>query len=126
MRNMKMALCEGRHEIPEATDGAIFPAVIEDPTDLEAMMKVVNGKLRYCARLDLYVTGLTVALVTVVNYAICNNMPLTLYHYDSKSGKYYAQPVETDRWYGDLVESGVVGKRACAQETYMGGVIDGR
>ena len=110
---------------PKRWTARFFPAVIEDPTDLEAMMRTVNGKLRYCARLDLYVTGLTVALVTVVNYAICNNMPLTLYHCDSKSGKYYAQPVETDRWYGDLVESGVVGKRACAQETYMGGVIEG-
>ena len=69
MKNMKMMLCEGRHEIPEAVDGAIFPAVIPDPTDLEAMMAIVNGKLRYCAKLDLYVTGLTVALVTVVNYA---------------------------------------------------------
>ena len=32
-----MALCEGRHDIPQAVDGAIFPAVIEDVTDVRGL-----------------------------------------------------------------------------------------
>ena len=70
VRGMHMALCEGRHEIPEAVDGAIFPSVIPDPTDLEAMAKIAGDKLRHCGKLDLYVTGLSVALATVINYGI--------------------------------------------------------
>ena len=93
--NLKMELCEGRHEIPQAIDGAIFKEEISS-----RLMKYEGGlegkaygAILYAAKkyggaiygetedgtegleqdyftdinLDLYVTGLTVALVSVIN-----------------------------------------------------------
>lgn len=89
----KMALCEGRHEIPEAVDGAIFGNTIH-PLDIKGMRKTAAEKLNGVQVLDLYVTGLTVALVEVMNYCHVNGVALTLWHFDRESGTYYAQPVE--------------------------------
>ena len=90
MRNMKMALCEGRHEIPQATDGAIFPNSI-DPLNTDWMHAHAKEILAECDALDLYVTGLTVALVEVIRVCVENSIDLVLYHFDRVSGAYYPQ-----------------------------------
>lgn len=95
MNTTKIALCEGRHTMPEGVQGSIFPNTL-NPTDL----KVINDiamKFMDAHREDevhVYVTGLTVALVAVINAAVkaqCVN--LTLYHYDRDTGDYFPQPV---------------------------------
>lgn len=92
-KNLKMALCEGRHEIPEAVDGAIFPQQL-NPLDLEGMQATAATKLAGVAALDLYVTGLTVALVEVINFCHANGVQLTLWHFDREAGVYYPQAVD--------------------------------
>lgn len=88
----KMELCQARHEIPQAVDGSIFGNIV-DPTDLIAMKTVVAEKLQGVSSLELYVTGLTVALVEVINYCHENGVELTLMHYNRDTNDYYSQKV---------------------------------
>ena len=87
-----MCLCEGRHDIPQAIDGAIFPQVV-NPTDFKGMADVIKEKLSGCTHLTLYVTGLTVALVEVLNYCTIHEVQVCLMHYDRETKDYYAQVV---------------------------------
>ena len=129
--SLHMALCEGRHDIPQAVDGAIFPAVIEDVTDVRGLEVAAEAAIARAAlahyragesqylptakyanavekgggfpcvdvapgfSLVLYVTGLTVATVAVVNVCIRVGISLTLMHYDQSTGDYYPQGVMT-------------------------------
>lgn len=131
MEKLYMALCEGRHSIPAAVDGAIFPAVIPDvtdvrglevaaeaaiaraalahyragetdymPSDLYAQVTELKGRfpcvdMAPCFDLVLYVTGLTVATVAVINVCRGLGVSLTLMHYDQSAGDYYPQGVRT-------------------------------
>lgn len=89
-----MALCEGRHAIPQAVDGAIFNTVI-NPLDVEGLQSEAYNKLKALdiKSLDLYVTGLTVALVSVLNACHQLGIVVTLYHYDREEDNYYSQQV---------------------------------
>lgn len=89
-----MALCEGRHAIPQAVDGAIFDTVI-NPLDVEGLQSEAYNKIKALDinSLDLYVTGLTVALVAVLNACRQLGIVVTLYHYDREEGNYYSQQV---------------------------------
>lgn len=87
-----MALCEGRHEIPEAVDGSIFGNEL-DPLAVEEMEVEAFRKLEGLKNLNLYVTGLTVALVAVLNACRTLGIKVTLYHFDRTSGAYYSQEV---------------------------------
>lgn len=89
---MKIGLIKGRHSLP--VENYIFDKDIEDPTNLDKMYKVVEEKLKNVdpkETLEVYVTGLTVALTTVIKYCFNNDINLTLYHYDTKSGEYFPQ-----------------------------------
>lgn len=86
------ALCEGRHKILEATDGAIYPNIV-NPLDIMSMRKTAEEKIKGCTAVNVYVTGLTVALVEVINVCRYYNIPLTLYHFNRDSGDYYPQEV---------------------------------
>lgn len=88
-----LGLCKGRHEMPVSS--FIFDGAIEDPTDLKWLAATVSNSLSDTTELDLYVTGLTVALVAVINYCCKYGIELTLYHFDTKSGSYFPQKVET-------------------------------
>lgn len=85
-----MVLCAGRHNIPEAIDGAILPTSV-DPTDLPGISATVAEKLRSVEDLTLYVTGLTVAVVEVIKFCQAHNIGLMLMHYDRTTGDYYPQ-----------------------------------
>lgn len=113
---LELALCEGRHEITEATDGAIFdeipeaiitnPALLEDVAfsrlwgicykaglidqDSENLYAV---RIRRGTHLNIYVTGLTVSLIAVLNVAKREGVNVTLFHYDRETGSYYSQEV---------------------------------
>lgn len=92
-KNKALALCEGRHEMPAVVEGAIFDNNI-NPLDIEGLEKVASEKLAGIQHLTLYVTGLTVALVTVINVCRQNGIELTLMHFDRVSGNYYQQTVK--------------------------------
>ena len=105
-KNKKLGLCKGRHNIEGVTE-YVFPQEV-NPLDLNKLAEMVHEALADCTKLDLYVTGLTVALVEVINYATKNNIALTLWHYNRDTGEYYSQSVATDYWQADLKEGGYI------------------
>lgn len=90
----RYALCEGRHEMPSDCMGSIFPNMLT-PTDIIGLQETAARFLveQEIDQLGLYVTGLSVALVAVINACHELNIPLTLYHYDRDSNSYYTQEV---------------------------------
>lgn len=88
-----MALCEGRHEIPQAIDGSIFGTEL-DPLDLAGMETEAKKQLHGVVKLNLYVTGLTVALIAVLNVCREEHIKVTLYHFNRETGEYYPQEVK--------------------------------
>lgn len=92
MQKKVMELCKGRHEIDAAVDGAVFPNEL-DPLDIHGMDIIAGESIGEIDELVLYVTGLSVALVSVINYCRTKGIKLTLQHYDRESGMYYSQPV---------------------------------
>lgn len=101
-RTLNVMTCEGRHQIPQAIDGGIFPMVIRRPTDGEWMMdraeRVLDELGCYSPNyeqfeVNLYVTGFTPATIAIILVCIENKIPLTCWHYDSVTGDYWAQPI---------------------------------
>ncbi|MCD8331162.1 MAG: hypothetical protein LUB63_01335 [Oscillospiraceae bacterium] len=97
---IKMGLCAGRHEIPDVEE-YIFET-IEDPCDFDGMTDIAGRTIidRYKlgggqGELHLYVTGLTQALISVINVCLVYGVNLTLYHFDRQTGGYLPQKVAT-------------------------------
>lgn len=101
---LNMGLCEGRHEIPQVTDGYIFPSEV-NPIDLRQLNNIAvdrlmdicekeyNDKKQIIGQLNLYVTGLTVALIEVLNICKMYGIRVTLYHYNRDTNDYFPQEV---------------------------------
>lgn len=87
-----LALCEGRHEMPDCVEGSIFGNEL-NPTDLASMRATASEKLKDVDTLDLYVTGLTVALGEVIRLCTEREINLTLWHFDRNTGEYYPQTI---------------------------------
>lgn len=88
-----MALCNGRHEMPAEVGGYIFDT-IEDVTNLSAMEERAERVLGQGLKgLDLYVTGLTPALIAVLNVCRRNETAVTLFHFNRETGDYFPQVV---------------------------------
>lgn len=89
-----MELCKGRHSTP-ATDGAIFETEV-NPLDTAELEQTAKERLQSLdiKKLNLYVTGLTVALIAVLNVAKELNIKVTLWHFDRESDEYYEQEVK--------------------------------
>lgn len=88
----KLTLCAGRHFTP-GVDGNVFDYAV-NPLDVEGLENEARFVLRGVTELDLYVTGLTVACVAVINACHERNIQLTLYHFDRDRGCYYPQAVK--------------------------------
>ena len=84
-------LCAVRHEMPE-NDGAIFDTTIYQ-LDVCGLERIAKRYVNEIEELTLYVNGLSVALVAVINACRGFNVDLTLMHYDRESGNYYPQKV---------------------------------
>ncbi|MCS4487172.1 hypothetical protein [Staphylococcus americanisciuri] len=106
MKELSLGLVAGRHEIDDV-DEYIFDGV-KDVFDFADMQRQIHDKLCDAEAVTLYVTGLSVCLVEVMNYCIFNNVNLTLMHYDRESDTYVAQETMCDTHYIALQESGVV------------------
>lgn len=97
MRKEKyFVLCEGRHEMP-TNDGCIF-AAINNVTDTEALEAEALKRLSVLARdvekINIYVTGLTVALIASLNACRVLNKPVVLWHFDREGNSYFPQEVK--------------------------------
>ena len=111
---LHLAVCEGRHTIKPAIDGSIFGKSIPDdvltnPKRFES--HAFNALWNECFRrhwliptddgdiiqrglnLNLYATGLTVAVIAILNVCRCEGIAVTLWHSDRISGEYYPQKV---------------------------------
>lgn len=92
-----VALCESRHDIPMAINGSIFPETVEDPMDFEGMYRHVDAVLGVVANrittLNLYVTGLTPALLETVNWCHDNNIKCVTWHFNRATGEYKELPM---------------------------------
>lgn len=95
---IKIGLIKGRHEIPQVERKYIFKEDI-DPIDVDgAQLKAFNVLSEIKAKdpqtwLDIYVTGLTMALIATLNAARQLDLNVTLYHFDRETGKYFPQAV---------------------------------
>ena len=124
-KTLNLALCQGRHDIPQAIDGAIFGSVIENMTDTNCLESTAfhhiwnaaydhykNGESGYLRtspdwdgcdmeplmlcpdlHINIYVTGLTVALIASLNAMRKEGISVTLYHYDRDTDSYFPQEV---------------------------------
>lgn len=87
-------LIQGRHEIPDVSE-YIFENAL-DPADIQGIRSLAQqnlGFLKAGDSLTVYVTGLTAALVEVINICHTKGVALTLMHYDMKKGTYFPQEV---------------------------------
>lgn len=120
-QKINVALCEGRHQMPEGVNDAIFDCnltmVITKPNVLQSMAMVrlsdiceeagvpthivqdedgedVTALDLSAVDLVIYVTGLSVALIAAINAAKFGGFrSITLMHYDRETGNYYPQVV---------------------------------
>lgn len=99
---IKIGLCEGRHDIPNVSK-YIFPCgVIGEKikvtdarglemyarTSIDRLIRGIDGVVH----LELYVTGLTVALIAALNAAnYLGEIKVTLRHYNIETKKYFIQ-----------------------------------
>lgn len=92
-----MALCAGRHNFPQDVCGSIFPQTINDPTDIRLIDMICDntlcGHISKGDTLRVYVTGLTVCTVSLINWCNYNHVNLVLLHYNRASGTYYEQKI---------------------------------
>ena len=99
MEYRKMVLCAARHSHP-AIDG--LPAIFEgeiNPMEFSTLFLTAVDRLDGVQALDLYVTGLTPALVAVLNVCIISAIPCRLWHYNRATNAYDVQIVATDNYY---------------------------
>ena len=90
MKNFKtinVAVCQGRHDIPQATDGAIFGTIIIEmnPKKLLTQAQDVlknDYKIEKGDLVNLYITGFTMIGANLV-----------CFHFDKDTGKYISQEV---------------------------------
>ena len=113
MTNLKLGLCKGRHSISEVAD-YIFETEL-NPTNVTEINELayerlhalfpqtsiigctfaygVDGTKVYRGDLTLYVTGLTVALVSVINNCKDLGINLVLMHFNRDTNDYFEQRV---------------------------------
>lgn len=97
--NNLFILVQGRHDIciPEAK-GFVFPNGIQNPSDYETIEKEADTFVKGVEgdELNLIVTGLTQATISVVKSCLKYNKKLVLWHFNqSRGGLEASQPVDT-------------------------------
>ena len=96
-----LELCRGRHEVPLAKDGALFPYKVEDIEAVSSLEEMASKHIAYLIskkgkkirKVNIFVTGFTPALIAGMN--ACRNMGLAvkLWHFNFKTGQYFPQEV---------------------------------
>lgn len=102
-REIHVALCASRHDIPEAVNGSIFPEVIEDPMDFDGLFntarKMLIPLLAGVETVNIYVTGMTPALLQCINVVktynkLGHNVVINTWHYNRNDGTYKCLPMK--------------------------------
>ena len=84
-------LCHGRHDTPASM--AIFPHDV-DPTNMESMRIMADRSIPNDATLiKVFVTGLTPAILSVIEVCLERRIALIAFHYDRTTGDYIQQIV---------------------------------
>jgi hypothetical protein len=119
MRKISLNLFSGRHDLP--TNKSIFKGALKDVRDVQKIEDLARTSLQLIAfqlgiseeltvstdygtdevvfdfprnmEVVIYVTGLTVALIAVLNVLRSYNAKVTLAHYDKVINDYYFQEV---------------------------------
>lgn len=92
-------LCESRHQIDKVNEYIFNSNFFKEENsifDYDRMFTQIDNMFKHITKddtIDLYVTGLTSALVAVINYCNYHYIQLTLYHYDKNTGDYCSQNV---------------------------------
>jgi hypothetical protein len=92
---MKMGLCRLRHHLP-GVDRYIY-GVRVNPLDVLGLKEKADSAVDGAPHVDLYVTGLTVAVGAVMAACYEAGIPLTLWHYDRDTRDYYPQDIIPSR-----------------------------
>ena len=98
MKIFNFGACKARHEMPKEVEGYFFGNVISDVTDIQTLefqafqflhaQGFENGD-----SVNLFATGLTVAVISAINAIKRAGGQVTIMHYDRASGQYYPQNV---------------------------------
>lgn len=107
MKKKSFGLIKGRHQIENVSE-FIFDDAINDVTDIDSMMVNVQDKLKDVSEVDIFVTGLTVALVSVINFCSLHHIKLTLHHFNRETNGWFVQEVFTDIHKQDLIGAGLI------------------
>lgn len=108
--NISLGLCKGRHEMPVKDfvfNGELNPTDINEinhqarkwlTTLNKRFSKSTGYNLEDCTSVnfEIYVTGLTVALIEVINVlklSLKDNVSITLKHFDREANNYFPQQV---------------------------------
>lgn len=90
-KKVDLALCENRHDgMPQAIFEEVGKEKIFDFAWQEQVIKNVLKDIKE-TELRIYVTGLTPLLVSVLNVAADQKIPVTCMHYDVSGGAYFPQ-----------------------------------
>jgi hypothetical protein len=93
MEKLTFCLCEGRHDFPGDPKG-IFGKSIENPMDFDALFKKANQSIpEGTTDIQVYATGLTAAMLAVVDVCEQRRINLTVLHYSTTDGTYHEQYV---------------------------------
>ena len=91
-------LCDSRHENPIANMGGIFPKCLANPLDMRGMksdiLDKIRGKYGFGDTLFCVVTGMSSALISLVNACVALDVRLRLLHYDVVHDCYKMQLVD--------------------------------
>ena len=91
-------LCDSRHENPIANMGGIFPKCLANPLDMRGMksdiLDKIRGKYGFGDTLFCVVTGMSSALISLVNACAALDVRLRLLHYDVVHDCYKMQLVD--------------------------------
>ena len=111
MKELKVGLCQGRHEMP-VTDFVFENEV--NPLDVGGLESRAEARLLQllglaagesgssvgAVRIEIYVSGLTAALIAALNVCTAHRWDVALRHFDRASGTYFRQEVSY-RPYGE-------------------------
>lgn len=92
MKTYVLGLCYNRHPAP--VKEAIFTTDISFKGGVSKLEEVANERIPSdCARLAIYVSGCTIAMMAVVAVCIRRKIKLTAYHLNIEKGGYERQDV---------------------------------
>ena len=91
-KNLCLALCQARHDMPTEVVGSIFGQEV-NPLDVQGLEKIALDRVKGLDSLTLYVTGLTIALVATLNACKKAGVKVVLMHYNRDNNSYYPQEV---------------------------------